>query len=146
MGFQPFRPAARQTVCRVDRDKRRSAPLAGVEDLSFDLDVGTHGFVFFVAYRPDVPKAGLRIGLTAPPGYLIARVSPTAGDGLITASGQSVLANGPGAVGDAFVVVQGIAVPTEPGRLQLEVAPHVASSAATIREGSHGVLLVAPEL
>jgi hypothetical protein len=142
--------------CKKTADQaNNTVTYADCSGLSFALTSGTYyHFRFNLIFRTAATTTGIKLGLTWPTATTFSCEGqiPFAADGAggawqghITATTDSVRSTGVQAANtDYFAVLEGTILPSTGGTLQLKFASEVASSAATIRQGSSGLLYTIP--
>lgn len=144
---------ASAVTCKLTADAAAltSTTLANVTGLSFAVTAGSYySFEFVVLFQSAATTTGLRLGLTLPAatGYSASVDIPIAADGTagtlhgwLTSSGDSVLGSGVQAAATTYAAtIRGFVLPSATGTLQVQAATEVASSAITIKQGSHGIM------
>lgn len=138
------------TVVKLTADQASTASaLANTTGLSFAVTAGqTYRFAAVIVYRTAVLTTGIRLGATTP-AFTVYSANVTingiavdgtgaAFHGALTTSGDSVVSPSVAAINtDYTALINGVLVPSANGTFQLQHATEVATTAATVRTGSH---------
>lgn len=140
-------------TCKITADAAAltGTTLTNVSGLGFAVTAGNYySFEFVVLFQSAATTTGLRLGLTLPAAtvYSASVDIPIAADGAggsmqgwLTTSGDSVLGTGVQAATTTYAAtIRGLILPSASGTLQVQAATEVASSAITIKQGSHGIM------